>query len=485
VQHADVLIMGAGLSGIGAACRLTMHCPDKTYIVLEARHATGGTWDLFRYPGVRSDSEMFTLGYSFRPWAETKSIASGPAVLNYVRETAAEYGVEKHIRFGHQVKRASWSSDDALWTVEAETEHGIVKFTCNFLFACSGYYDYESGHVPEFSESAAFAGRIVHAQHWPDDLDYAGKRVVVIGSGATAVTLVPAMAERSAHVTMLQRSPSYVVARPAEDRFANWLRRTLPAKPAYWVSRWYNVLFQIYFFGLSRRKPVKVKQEILKQAKEQLGPAYDVERHFTPRYNPWDQRVCLVPDGDLFAALRNGTASVVTDEIERFTKTGILLRSGVELKADIIVLATGLTIKFMGGLEVDIDGVRVDFTKRMSYKAMMFSDVPNLAISIGYTNASWTLKSDLTAEFVCRLLKYMDRHGYAQAMPKRDPNVAEVPFMDFSSGYVQRAIHKLPRQGTKTPWRLHGNYAKDLVALRYGGLNDGTMEFVKRKSVEK
>lgn len=481
VQHVDVLIVGAGLSGIGSACHLKIHCPAKSYAILEGRDAIGGTWDLFRYPGVRSDSDMFTLGYSFRPWTESKAIADGAAILNYVRETAAEYDVDRHIKFGHQAKAASWSSADARWTVEAEAGGKVVRFTTNFLFMCTGYYDYVAGYAPEFAGAERFAGRIVHPQHWPADLDYAGKRVVVIGSGATAVTLVPAMAGTAAHVTMLQRSPTYVVARPAEDGFANALRRRLPAKLAYGLTRWRNVLFQMYFYGLSRRRPARVKQEILKLATAWLGPDYDVATHFSPRYNPWDQRLCLVPDGDLFVALRRGTASVVTDTIEQFTETGIKLHSGAELPADIIVTATGLAMKLMSGLQVAVDGERIDLSRTMSYKGMMSSDVPNLAAAFGYTNASWTLKSDLTAAYVCRLLKYMDRHGYAQATPKRDPAVAEAPFLTFSSGYVQRALDQLPRQGTTKPWKLYQNYALDLVTLRFGALDDGTMAFTRRK----
>jgi monooxygenase len=483
LQHVDVVIVGAGLSGIGAACHLKMHCPAKSYAILEGRDAIGGTWDLFRYPGIRSDSDMFLLGYSFRPWAEAKSIAGGPAILNYVRETASAYDVDRHIRFGHQVKRASWSSDQALWTVEAETDGGIARFTCNFLFMCSGYYDYAGGHAPVFAGSERFRGRIVHPQHWPDDLDYAGKRVVVIGSGATAVTLVPAMAAQAAHVTMLQRSPSYIVARPSEDGFVKALRRRLPEKLAYGVTRWRSVLFEMYFYQLSRRKPAKVKQEILKMARAELGPDYDVTTHFSPRYNPWDQRMCLVPDGDLFQALRRGSASVVTDTIERFTETGILLKSGAELPADVIVTATGLTMRLMSGLEFSVDGKPIEMAKTMSYKGMMNSGIPNLAASFGYTNASWTLKSDLTAAFVCRLLNYMDRRGYAQATPRRDEAVTEAPFLNLTSGYVQRALDQLPKQGTTKPWKLYQNYVLDLLMLRFGTLDDGTMEFVRRKPV--
>ena len=482
-EHFDVLIVGAGLSGIGAGYHLQERCPAKSYVILEGRDCIGGTWDLFRYPGVRSDSDMFTLGYSFKPWTEPKAIADGPNILKYVRETAAENGIDKKIRFHHRVKRASWSSQAARWTVEAERRAGegsteIVRFTCNFLFMCSGYYRYEEGYTPEFAGTADFAGRIVHPQKWPDDLDYARKRVVVIGSGATAVTLVPEMARKAAHVTMLQRSPTYVVARPAEDLLANKLRRNLPAKLAYHLVRWRNVLFGMYFFQLSRRKPERVKQLIFGGVRMALGPDYDVATHFTPRYNPWDQRLCLVPDGDLFRSIRDKCASIVTNEIDTFTKNGIRLKDGSELAADIIVTATGLVLEVLGGLEVVVDGRKVDFAKTLNYKGMMYSDVPNLAAAFGYTNASWTLKCDLTCEYVCRLINYMDRRGYKQCVPhNRDPTIRELPSLDFSSGYVQRAIAKMPKQGSKRPWRLYQNYALDIVTLRYGKIDDGVMQY--------
>ncbi|HQT87039.1 MAG TPA: NAD(P)/FAD-dependent oxidoreductase [Acidiphilium sp.] len=487
-QHVDVLIVGAGLSGIGAGCHLQMHCPGKSYAVLEARDAIGGTWDLFRYPGVRSDSDMYTLGYSFRPWTQAKAIADGPSILSYVRDTARDYGVDQHIRFNHAVKRARWSSSEALWTVDAEIgpERNLAVFTCNFLFMCSGYYDYAEGHNPEFPGAAAFGGRIVHPQHWPEDLDYAGKRVVVIGSGATAVTLVPAMAEKAAHVVMLQRSPTYVVSRPAEDAFANKMRDYLPGNLAYSLARWRNVLLTMFFYQLARRRPAKVKENLIALARQQLGGAVDVETHFRPRYNPWDQRLCLVPDGDLFRVLKAGTASVVTDQIECFTETGILTKSGTNLQADIIVTATGLKLKLLSGLELFVDDKRIDLAKTMNYKGMMNSDIPNMASSFGYTNASWTLKSDLTAAYVCRLLNYMDQQGYAQSTPRRtDPSVSEEPFLDFTSGYVQRAIDQLPKQGSKKPWKLYQNYILDLITLRFGPVNDGTMEFVRRQPAKR
>ena len=482
-EHFDVIIVGAGLSGIGAGYHLQQKCPGKRYAILEGRDSIGGTWDLFRYPGVRSDSDMFTLGYSFRPWTEAKAIADGPRILNYVRETAADNGIDRRIRFNHRVKSAAWSSETACWTVEVEhklADGGVesVRVTCNFLFMCPGYYSYEEGYTPEFAGAADFAGRIVHPQHWPDDIDYAGKRVVVIGSGATAVTLVPEMARTAAHVTMLQRSPTYVVARPAEDAFANKLRRRLPARLAYQLIRWRNVLFGMYFFQLCRRKPDRAKALILGGVKMALGPDYDIGTHFTPRYNPWEQRLCLVPDGDLFRAIRDQHASVVTREIDSFTKDGIRLRDGSELEADIIVTATGLNLEVLGGLDVSVDGKPVDFARALNYKGMMYSDVPNMASAFGYTNASWTLKCDLTCEYVCRLLNYMDRRGYRQCVPHNlDPAVSERPSLDFSSGYVQRSIAKMPKQGSKRPWRLYQNYALDIVTLRYGKLDDGVMRY--------
>jgi monooxygenase len=484
-QHVNVLIVGAGLSGVGAACHLQTQCPGKTYAILEARDSIGGTWDLFRYPGIRSDSDMYTLGYSFRPWSEAKAIADGPSILSYVKQTARDYGVDRNIRFNHRVVRAEWSTAESRWTVEAErTDTGeTVSLTCGFLFMCSGYYRYDEGYTPEFPGTERFGGRIVHPQFWTDDIDYAGKRVVVIGSGATAVTLVPAMAEAAAHVTMLQRSPSYVVSLPAEDPLANLARRLLPAKLAYSIVRWKNVLVTMLVFQLSRRRPRLMKALIRKGIENRLPPGYDIDTHFKPRYNPWDQRMCLVPDGDLFEAICAGRASVVTDQVETFTETGLQLASGAELEADLIVTATGLNLIPLGGMEISVDGREVELPKTMAYKGMMLGGVPNLAIALGYTNASWTLKCDLTCEYVCRLLRHMDEHGYRQAAPEiRDPSVKEVPFIDFTSGYILRAIDKFPRQGSKAPWRLYQNYARDIVTLRYGALEDGAMVFSNQRS---
>ena len=478
-EHVDVLIVGAGLSGVGAACHLREHCPQKTFAILEARDAIGGTWDLFRYPGIRSDSDMYTLGYSFRPWEDGKAIADGPAIRSYVRETARDHGVEDAIRFHHRVVHAEWSSEDARWTVEAErTDTGrTVSLTCSFLYGCTGYYRYDQGYLPDFEGTERFKGTVVHPQHWPEGLDYAGKRVVVIGSGATAVTLVPAMAEKAAHVTMLQRSPSYVVTLPAEDPIANFLRRWLPSKAAYSLVRWKNVLLTMASFQLSRRRPELMKKIIRKGLLRHLPAGYEVDVHFNPTYNPWEQRLCLVPDSDLFEVLADGRASVVTDTIETFTETGLRLSSGAELDADVIVTATGLNVQLFGGIDLTVDGEPVDFGERIAYKGMMVCGVPNFAMALGYTNASWTLKCDLIAHYVCRLLNHMDASGYAIATPKPPgPSVPTEPFIDFNSGYVLRSIDKLPRQGATSPWRLHQNWFRDVRLLKRGPIDD-SIEF--------
>jgi monooxygenase len=480
LEHVDVLIVGAGLSGIGAGYHLQANCPEKTYAVLEARDCIGGTWDLFRYPGIRSDSDMYTLGYSFRPWRDAKSLADGPAILSYVRDVARDYGIDEKIRFHHRVVSAEWSTAQARWTVEAERTdtHETVHLTCGFVLMCSGYYRYDEGYTPEFKGTERFAGQVVHPQRWADDVDYAGKRVVVIGSGATAVTLVPALAQRAAHVTMLQRSPSYVVSPPEEDPIANLLRRVLPAKLAYSIVRWKNVLLMMLIFQLSRRRPAMMKGVIRKGVERQLPPGYDIDTHFKPRYNPWDQRMCLVPNGDLFEAITEGRASILTDQIDTFTEKGLQLASGSELEADLIVTATGLNLLALGGMQIAVDGRNVEVPEALAYKGMMLSGVPNLAVAFGYTNASWTLKCDLTCGFVCRLLNHMDEHGYRQCAPvNRDPSAAALPFIDFSSSYIQRAIDTFPKQGSKAPWRLYQNYALDILALKFGAVEDGTLEF--------
>ena len=478
-EHVDVLIVGAGLSGIGAACHLTQRRPGSSFLILEAREASGGTWDLFRYPGVRSDSDMFTLGYRFRPWTEEKSIADGPAILRYVRETAQEFGVDQRIRYGLEVVRAEWSSEDATWTVDAvRTENGeTVRFTCGFLWSCSGYYRYDEGYTPDFKGAERFAGELVHPQHWPEDLDYAGKRVVVIGSGATAVTLVPAMAADAEHVTMLQRSPTYIVSLPGVDNLARKLREHLPHQAAYAVTRWKNVLVSTGIYQLSRRRPDFMRALIRKGTLRQLPEGYDVDTHFKPSYDPWDQRLCLVPDGDLFRAIRGGNVDVVTDHVEELTEGGIRLASGAELEADVVVTATGLNLLAFGGMDLVVDDVKVDLPETMAYKGMMLSGVPNFAYVVGYTNASWTLKADLVSEYVCRLLERMDRRGEWACVPVKDPDVGEEPFLDFASGYVQRSIDAFPKQGATAPWRLRMNYLRDVVALRHGSLDDGVMTF--------
>jgi monooxygenase len=478
-EHFDVVIVGAGISGIGAACHLSGRLPEVTVAIFEGRERIGGTWDLFRYPGIRSDSDMYTLGFSFAPWEQQEAIADGPAILEYLERTAEHHDVLRHVRFGHRVERASWSSADARWTVEVtHTASGQrVTVTCGFLYMCSGYYDYERGHAPRFPGQECFGGRIVHPQFWTPDVDYAQKRVVVIGSGATAVTLVPELAKQAAHVTMLQRSPTYILSRPRKDQLAMLLRRVLPRQVAYDVTRWKNVVLALLLFQLSRRAPKRMKKLLVEQVRRQLPPGFDVEKHFTPTYDPWDQRLCLVPDGDLFAALREGRASVVTDHIETFTEVGIRLRSGQELPADIIVTATGLEVVLLGKVEITVDGERVDFSKTLTYRAMMFSGVPNLALAFGYTNASWTLKADLTADYVCRLLAHMRRHGHTRCVPRRDERVSEIPFLDFTSGYVQRKLADLPKQGHKAPWKLHQNYVLDSYTLRHAPIDDGVLQF--------
>ena len=481
IEHFDVLIVGAGLSGIGAGYRLQTECPGKSYAILESRNAMGGTWDLFRYPGVRSDSDMYTLGFGFRPWRGKKSIADGASIVNYIRETAHEYGIDQKIRYGYTVTQASWSSPNAAWTVEATGPAGKpVQFTCNFLYMCSGYYDYAQGYMPGWPGMERYRGRVVHPQHWPEDLDATAKRIVVIGSGATAVTLVPALARTAAQVTMLQRSPTYIVARPSEDTVAQWMNRRLPAGLAGGLNRWKNVLLGTYFYNFARKKPERTKKMIFGYISKFLGPEYDAAKHFTPRYNPWDQRVCLIPDSDLLVAIRAGKASIATDEVETFTEEGLQLKSGELLPADIIVTATGLNLKLLGGMRIRIDGAAVNPVQSLSYKGMMYSDIPNFASAFGYTNASWTLKSDLTAEYMCRLLNYMQAHGYDYCAPRRrDPSVLEEPAITLTSGYLQRSNDLLPKQGSKKPWRLHQNYARDLLALKLGRINDGAMEFTR------
>ena len=468
-EHLDVLVVGAGLSGIGAGHYLQTECPWASYAIFEARDAIGGTWDLFRYPGVRSDSDMFTLGYSFRPWPGEKSIADGPSILRYIEDTAAEGGIDRHIRFHHRIVRADWSTSDAHWRVTAErTDTGeTFELTCGFLFSCTGYYRYDHGYQPDFPGMDRFQGTIVHPQQWPEDLDYAGKQVVVIGSGATAVTLIPSMAKDAGHVTMLQRSPSYIAALPAKNPLVALLRRVLPERIEGPAIRWLNALMTLAMFKVSRRFPGFMKRMLIKGVEQQLPEDFDVKTHFTPSYDPWDQRLCLVPDGDLFDAIRAGDASVVTDHIETFTETGIALRSGRELEADIIVTATGLELLFIGGIDVTIDGEPIDLPDRLAYKGMMLEGVPNFAMAIGYTNASWTLKVDLTCDYVCRLLNRMRTSGMRQATPVNDDtSVSAEPLLGLTSGYIERSAHKFPKQGSQAPWLVRQSYLHDYRTLK-------------------
>jgi monooxygenase len=481
-EHLDVLVVGAGLSGIGAAHYLQTDCPWASWAIFEARDAIGGTWDLFRYPGLRSDSDMFTLGYSFRPWEGEKSIADGASILEYIRDTAAESGITDRIRFRHRIIRMEWSTDEARWHVTAErTGAGgsvTVELTASFVFSCSGYYRYDRGYEPEFAGRGRFPGPVIHPQAWPEDLDYAGKRVVVIGSGATAVTLVPALAATAGHVTMLQRSPTYIASLPAKDPVAEWLRHRLPTRWSGPIIRWFKALTTQASYQLSHAHPDLVKRVLLRGITRQLPDGYDVATHFTPTYNPWDQRLCAVPNGDLFTSITAGRASVVTDRIVTFTEKGILLESGEELEADIIVTATGLELLFLGGIEVSVDGEKVDLAAKLTYKGMMLEGVPNLAIAVGYTNASWTLKCDLTCDYVCRLLNRMRATGLRQCTPvNHDATIVPQPLLGLTSGYVMRSADRFPKQGSRFPWQVHQSYLRDYRALKLRGIDDPAMVF--------
>jgi len=490
-EHLDVLVVGAGLSGIAAGHHLQTECPWASYAIFEARGAIGGTWDLFRYPGIRSDSDMYTLGFPFRPWRGEKAIADGESIREYIRDTARAEGIDRKIRFHHRVVRADWSTPEARWHITAERTDPerpdaapeTVELTCGFLFSCSGYYRYDHGYQPDFPGTDDFRGRLIHPQHWPEDLDYDGKQVVVIGSGATAITLVPSMAQpvdgqAAAHVTMLQRSPSYVISMPARNPLATLLQRYLPSKVSGPIIKWMNALSAQGFYQLSQRRPALVKRLLRKRLQAMLPAGFDIDTHFTPAYDPWDQRLCLVPDGDLFDAIRDGRVSVVTDHIDTFTETGIRLRSGRELEADIVVSATGLELLFLGGIEATVDGEPVDLPSKLTYKGMMLEGVPNLALAIGYTNASWTLKADLTCEYVTRLLNHLRATGMRQCMPvNADTSVSAEPLLGLSSGYIQRAADRFPKQGSRHPWQVHQSYLRDHRALRRSQVEDGVMQF--------
>lgn len=481
-EHLDVLIIGAGLSGIGAGHYIQTECPWASYAIFEARDAIGGTWDLFRYPGIRSDSDMYTLGYTFRPWNGERAIADGDSILQYIRDTAAAEGIDQHIRFNHRIVSADWSTDDARWTVTATDTSGTtsetVTITANFLFSCSGYYRYDQGYQPEWDGMDSFQGELIHPQHWPEDIDYDDKKIVVIGSGATAITLIPSLAQRAAHVTMLQRSPSYVLSLPGKNPIVPLLKALTPAKWEGDVVRWFNALMTQGSYRMSRMFPGFMAGVLKRQVAAQLPKGYDVDTHFTPHYNPWDQRMCVVPDGDLFKAIRRGDASVVTDHIESFTPTGIRVSSGEEIDADIVVSATGLQMLYLGGVDVSVDGEKVDASERLVYKGMMLEGVPNAAVAIGYTNASWTLKCDLTCDYVTRLLNHMRATGMRQCTPvNRDPEVREQPLLGLTSGYVTRAAHMFPKAGNKFPWQVHQSYLADYRAMKRADLVDQAMTF--------
>ena len=482
-EHRDIIIVGAGLTGIGAACHLSDKCPDRSYLVLESRQSSGGTWDLFRYPGIRSDSDMHTLGYSFKPWQSAKAIADGPSILRYVRETAAENAIDQHIRYGHCLLSASWCSQQSLWTLDirqADSDN-VVQMSCNFLYMCAGYYSYDKPHDPKFPGIDQFNGQVIHPQFWPDDLDYQDKQVVIVGSGATAMTLLPSMADKAKNITMLQRSPTYVISRPSVDWLANGLKRLLPVTWAYRLTRLKNTLYQEWLFKLARRSPQFIKALLLFNVRRRLGKSYDVDRHFTPDYNPWDQRLCLVPDGDLFDAINSGKAAIVTEQIKCFNQSGIELTSGQHLPADIVVSATGLELQVMGGVTFTVDGQAVDFSSQITYKGLMVSGVPNMVSIFGYINASWTLRADLAAEWVCRALNHMTSTQTSKVVPQVPDSLKNMPtkdwIADFPAGYLKRTMHLQPRQGNQEPWVNSQDFRKERALFKQPLATDDALHF--------
>ena len=481
-MHKDIIVVGAGISGIAAGYNLQKSCPNKSFAILEGRSSLGGTWDLFKYPGVRSDSDMHTLGFRFKPWIHKKSIADGPSILEYLNETVDEYNLREKISFNQKVISSNWSSDKSVWELKVLSNGDEISMTCNFLFLCGGYYSYDKPFMPKFPNQEEFQGKLIHPQFWDESLDYTNKKVIVIGSGATAITLVPAIANKAEHVTMLQRSPSYVISGPGEDSWSKSLNKILPIRLSYFLIRWKNILRTSLGFYLSRKYPNWIKKRIIDLVRDELGQDYDVEKHFTPRYNPWDQRMCLVPDSDLFASIRDGKASVVTDVIKSFNKDGILVESGEQINADIIVSATGIEINILNDINVSVDDEKVVPNNKLAYKGMMLSGVPNLAFTFGYVNASWTLRADLTCEYVCRLLNQMDKQKVSVCLPEED-SLAKVDdeYIDFTSGYVQRALDIMPKQGTKAPWRNYQNYLKDIFLVRLFSIKDSTLKFYNNK----
>jgi len=477
-MHKDVIIVGAGISGIAAGYNLKKSCQNKTFSILEGRSAIGGTWDLFKYPGVRSDSDMHTLGYRFKPWIHDKSIADGPSILEYINETIDENKLRDDILLNHKVKSANWDSSKAIWELQIQEKDQLKHMTCGFLFLCGGYYSYTKPHMPSFNNQEKFSGQIIHPQFWTDKVNYEDKKVAVIGSGATAITIVPAIAEKAKHVVMIQRSPTYVVSGPSEDVVNKFLRKFLPTRITYFLIRWKNILWQSFTFSLARRYPDRTKNKILELIKNELGKEYDVDKHFTPAYKPWDQRICLVPDNDLFESIKNNKASVVTEEINEFESNGILLKSGEKVEADIIITATGIELNSLNDIDITVDNVRINPHERLTYKGMMLSGVPNFAISFGYVNASWTLRADLTCEYVCRLINLMDKKGVACCEPIDDESAhGDDRLIDFTSGYFERGLHMMPKQGTKAPWKNYQNYLKDIFSVRLLSIEDPNLKF--------